>query len=985
MDGGAARIFADGSQNKKGEKIMYSKRLTVAVLSLSCLFSTFCGSAARAADTSAEYLLEADFDSIIPEYTESVSVVPGKFEIKSSGEQKYENVLSLSKGDGENNSREGKVAATFDLGTNAIKRNSGKYQIEFDVRTDQTDQWAPYIIMAGNGFAMSCIGADTSEVICSYAATRTNGWWAIYEKNVENKVTLSPKQWMNVKIVLDTATGISEYYYNNTYVGSPTDSGMKSLVRGGIRQLELQVWSHEGYDPEIYFDNLRVKKLRPEVAQLTFESVSGETAEMSREVNVLSDTIRAKIENLSSESELEGMSLTADGEEVAFSYGYDSESGVCTIRTETYFEIGKEYVLHILDKEYVFTITDYPSEFKVSEISAYKGDKKISDVSGIAAGDTLTAAVDVINTTGESKNVCLAVACYDGGKLKSVKYKNVATASDSLISRGTADIAIPEHTNLGIRIFAFDNPGSFMPLADCIEMGTLEDSSEGTVFDMSGESAGRTAAYVFAPGKSAADMAEDIDVSNILVYLSQQTSGENGKWQYSVKLDETYDSGLYKGYVSCENGTAEFRLSHLNVNENEAAITALKTSASFVNDAKDNSAALGFGQYTDDVPDKAYEILEDYFKNNDVDAAALEKNLNTVRRCELLALINQGSKDNIFDYSETLKDDMSDIEKYFTKNYFDVSMQKKITAKLKEKSVSSLSALKTAINECFVLSCVESPNGYKNLTEVLSDFADEIGVSAISINDTVSSRIAGKTYSSYSALKTAITGGIVSGGGSGGGTGGGSPANSTESSKTSGSVSAIGGINKNDTPAPVIPKNIYKDIDSDFWACDAIVAVTEKGIVNGRDNSMFCPNDYVTREEFVKMIVLAFVEEQSAEDAAFGDVEKNAWYYNYVACAAAMGIVGGYEDKTFGVGRRITREEMSVIMNRTAQLCKYNLQTPDVIEKFDDDSEISEYARDAVYTLKNAEIVNGDNNRFNPKANATRAEAVTIIYNLLSQ
>ena len=48
---------------------------------------------------------------------------------------------------------------------------------------------------------------------------------------------------------------------------------------------------------------------------------------------------------------------------------------------------------------------------------------------------------------------------------------------------------------------------------------------------------------------------------------------------------------------------------------------------------------------------------------------------------------------------------------------------------------------------------------------------------------------------------------------------------------------------------------------------------------------------------------------------------------------------------------------------------------------FADSSAIDPYASEAVKLLKNSGILSGDNNNmFNPKQNATRAEAAKIIY-----
>jgi hypothetical protein len=51
---------------------------------------------------------------------------------------------------------------------------------------------------------------------------------------------------------------------------------------------------------------------------------------------------------------------------------------------------------------------------------------------------------------------------------------------------------------------------------------------------------------------------------------------------------------------------------------------------------------------------------------------------------------------------------------------------------------------------------------------------------------------------------------------------------------------------------------------------------------------------------------------------------------------------------------------------------------------FGDDNEIADYAKKAVYALRDAKVINGvDTVNFAPKATATRAEAAKIIYGLL--
>jgi len=175
------------------------------------------------------------------------------------------------------------------------------------------------------------------------------------------------------------------------------------------------------------------------------------------------------------------------------------------------------------------------------------------------------------------------------------------------------------------------------------------------------------------------------------------------------------------------------------------------------------------------------------------------------------------------------------------------------------------------------------------------------------------------------------------------------------------------------------PTNAFNDLSSVPWAKESIEALALKGIISGRGNGIFAPNDNVTRAEFCKMIALAFnlVDEKAICD--FDDVESGAWYYMYIASAKAQGIINGREDNKFSPDATITREEMAAIALRTI-----NKDVKAATEKFADDASISDYAKDAVYTLKELGIINGvGENMFSPKAVVTRAMAAKVIYMLI--
>jgi len=83
------------------------------------------------------------------------------------------------------------------------------------------------------------------------------------------------------------------------------------------------------------------------------------------------------------------------------------------------------------------------------------------------------------------------------------------------------------------------------------------------------------------------------------------------------------------------------------------------------------------------------------------------------------------------------------------------------------------------------------------------------------------------------------------------------------------------------------------------------------------------------------------------------------------------------------VGENITRQDMAVIVYNAAKIYGVSLNS-EIANLFEDDDFVAEYAKSAVYALRNGGIVNGkENNSFCPLEYATRAEAAKIIYGLL--
>jgi hypothetical protein len=176
-----------------------------------------------------------------------------------------------------------------------------------------------------------------------------------------------------------------------------------------------------------------------------------------------------------------------------------------------------------------------------------------------------------------------------------------------------------------------------------------------------------------------------------------------------------------------------------------------------------------------------------------------------------------------------------------------------------------------------------------------------------------------------------------------------------------------------------------KDVLENAWYLSYVMDSIRLGYFSGVGEGKFNPDVDITRGMFVTAISRFENADTSGYSQPFTDVELNEYYSQAVAWAYSEGIVNGMGDGTFAPNKTITREEMAVMMYNYIRIkCPilfenaYQLGTD-----FVDDDTISDWAKEAIYTLASIDVLNGrEDGRFDPKANVTRAEAATILVNL---
>ena len=275
--------------------------------------------------------------------------------------------------------------------------------------------------------------------------------------------------------------------------------------------------------------------------------------------------------------------------------------------------------------------------------------------------------------------------------------------------------------------------------------------------------------------------------------------------------------------------------------------------------------------------------------------------------------------------------------------------------------------------------CEDAFKKFSSISEIAADTSKEL-IKQLPFKDEKSLCEAFKK-----AVKNAESDNSKGSGGGSGVSGGGFSGGSSSVIIPSGNTGAGTNSGENDKPSGSIKDGqlLYSDVNTSHWAYNSIMAMTEKGFINGDGSGAFYPERKVTREEFVKMLVLAMGMDIDGDyKIPYSDVSADDWFRPYVAAAYNSGLVLGVEETVFGTGDVITREQMAVICHRAAKMTGKTLGNNEVIE-FNDAKSISEYAREAVNALSSAGILKGmGDNSFDPKGEVTRSQAANVIFDI---
>lgn len=172
---------------------------------------------------------------------------------------------------------------------------------------------------------------------------------------------------------------------------------------------------------------------------------------------------------------------------------------------------------------------------------------------------------------------------------------------------------------------------------------------------------------------------------------------------------------------------------------------------------------------------------------------------------------------------------------------------------------------------------------------------------------------------------------------------------------------------------------------SGHWAKNAVETLAARGIVDGTGAGRYEPAGILTRAQFAKLLVAALrVDAPASGAASFTDVSSSAWYADPIRAAVAAGLAQG-DGSRFRPNDSLTREQMMAMLVRAYESVNGTTEAGDSLSAYADSTSVSAWAKETTAKAVALKLIEGNGGKLNPQGTTTRAEAATVIYRLLGQ
>jgi len=185
----------------------------------------------------------------------------------------------------------------------------------------------------------------------------------------------------------------------------------------------------------------------------------------------------------------------------------------------------------------------------------------------------------------------------------------------------------------------------------------------------------------------------------------------------------------------------------------------------------------------------------------------------------------------------------------------------------------------------------------------------------------------------------------------------------------------------------------YADCEG-HWAKNDIIYALNNGWLNASDNTKFEPDKSITRAEAVVAIVNAFElknlrgkDESGENKIVFNDISRH-WARDEIEIAVQNRIITGKPNGSFLPDDPITREEICVMLDRALSAGRITVLASSRGNDFytDISRDNCTWSYDSIMRVSQLAIFsNSQDNKFNPKAELSRAEMADLLCNMFKK
>ena len=171
----------------------------------------------------------------------------------------------------------------------------------------------------------------------------------------------------------------------------------------------------------------------------------------------------------------------------------------------------------------------------------------------------------------------------------------------------------------------------------------------------------------------------------------------------------------------------------------------------------------------------------------------------------------------------------------------------------------------------------------------------------------------------------------------------------------------------------------FSDVPREHASTVAISTLSEEGVISGRPDGSYGPEEVVNRAAALKLILIGagISLEENISESGFSDVPLDQWYVPYVVTAARIGVVNGNPDGSFTPAAPVKRAAFMKMLLEANRFKSDKWQSTSLYKDVPADAWYAAYMN---YAGQSGLISPDQQGNLYPDSDLTRAEVADIMY-----